>query len=92
MASLQDDSTAKLRIVCISDTHNDDCTAGLPDGDILIHSGDMTDDGTMPELQAAYDWITALPHKLKLVIAGNYLTYSIPQLPPRIHVPYFTTH
>lgn len=61
---------SKIRIVCISDTHNDDCTESLPDGDILIHSGDMTNDGTMEELHAAYDWIAALPHRVKIVIAG----------------------
>jgi 3',5'-cyclic AMP phosphodiesterase CpdA len=60
-----------VRIVCISDTHNDDCTDHLPDGDILIHAGDMTDDGTADELQAAYDWISALPHKVKIIVAGQ---------------------
>ncbi|KAG9254533.1 Metallo-dependent phosphatase-like protein [Emericellopsis atlantica] len=67
-ASLND----KVRIVCISDTHNDDCTQSLPDGDLLVHAGDMTDDGTMEELRVAYEWIAALPHKIKLVIAGNH--------------------
>jgi len=71
MASPPPEGKTTLRIVCISDTHNDDCTDSLPDSDILIHSGDMTDDGTMEELQAAYNWISALPHKLKLVIAGT---------------------
>jgi ABC-type uncharacterized transport system ATPase subunit len=66
----------KVRIVCISDTHNDDCTGSLPDGDVLIHSGDMTDFGTMEELQAAYDWISALPHKVKIIVAG-----MMPSLP-----------
>lgn len=60
----------RVRVVCISDTHNDDCTGSLPDGDVLIHSGDMTDDGTMEELQTAYSWISALPHRVKIIIAG----------------------
>jgi hypothetical protein len=64
-------SPTRLRIVCISDTHNDDCTPSLPNGDVLIHAGDMTDDGTMEELQKAYDWISKLPHGLKIIIAGN---------------------
>ncbi|KAI9163843.1 putative rhamnogalacturonate lyase C [Paramyrothecium foliicola] len=64
--------SGKVRIVCISDTHNDDCTGSLPDGDILIHAGDMTDDGTTEELDAAYKWIAALPHKVKIIIAGNH--------------------
>jgi hypothetical protein len=36
----------RVRIVCISDTHNDDLTGKVPDGDILLHAGDMTDNGT----------------------------------------------
>jgi predicted phosphodiesterase len=63
----------RVRIVCISDTHNDDCTGSLPEGDILIHAGDMTDDGTIEELHAAYDWISALPYKVKVVVAGMLL-------------------
>ena len=61
-----------IRIVCISDTHNDDCSADLPDGDILIHAGDMTDDGTMEELEKAYRWISKLPHKFKVIVAGEF--------------------
>ena len=33
----------KLRIVCISDTHNNHrLLKTIPDGDILIHAGDFT--------------------------------------------------
>jgi len=60
-----------LRIVCVSDTHNDDPHRSIPMGDIFVHAGDMTDDGTLPELQAAYDWIKSLPHKVKIVVAGK---------------------
>lgn len=73
MGSTSGEPYDKVRIVCISDTHNDDCTASLPDGDILIHAGDMTDDGTIEELTAAYKWISALPHKTKIIIAGMIL-------------------
>ncbi|KEY63905.1 hypothetical protein S7711_10215 [Stachybotrys chartarum IBT 7711] len=62
----------RLRIVCVSDTHNDNCTKSIPDADIVIHSGDMTDYGTIEELRDAYRWIAALPHKVKIVIAGNH--------------------
>jgi hypothetical protein len=60
----------KLRIVCISDTHNDDPSVNLPDGDILLHAGDMTDDGTLEELETTLNWIRKLPHKKKIIIAG----------------------
>ncbi|KAF3934438.1 hypothetical protein ABW19_dt0200120 [Dactylella cylindrospora] len=65
-------ASKSVRIVCISDTHNDDPSSRIPDGDILIHAGDMTDFGTVDELQKAYNWIAALPHKTKIVVAGNH--------------------
>ncbi|KDR77898.1 hypothetical protein GALMADRAFT_266490 [Galerina marginata CBS 339.88] len=66
-------STARrIRIVCISDTHNDDPTARIPNGDVLVHAGDMTDDGTQEELEKALAWIRNLPHKVKVIIPGNH--------------------
>ena len=35
-----------IRIVLISDTHNKHKMLELPEGDILIHAGDFTNDGT----------------------------------------------
>ena len=35
-----------VRIVLISDTHNKHKMLELPEGDILIHAGDFTNDGT----------------------------------------------
>lgn len=36
-----------VRIVCISDTHNEHDALRLPPGDVLIHSGDvLTESGT----------------------------------------------
>ncbi|PPQ69958.1 hypothetical protein CVT26_013294 [Gymnopilus dilepis] len=60
----------RIRIVCISDTHNDDPTPHIPAGDVLVHAGDMTDDGTQEELERALAWIRKLPHKLKVIIPG----------------------
>jgi hypothetical protein len=65
-----------VKIVCISDTHNDDCTAHVPPGDILLHAGDFTDNGTLEELEKAYSWISQLPHKVKVVVAGKDLAMS----------------
>lgn len=59
-----------IRIVCISDTHN--TQPEVPDGDILLHAGDLTEKGTFEELQAQLDWLKSLPHKHKVVIAGNH--------------------
>lgn len=60
----------KVKVVCISDTH---ClNPKVPDGDLLLHAGDMTNNGTFDEIQALLDWLKALPHKHKVVIAGNH--------------------
>ncbi|POS78646.1 metallophosphoesterase domain-containing protein [Diaporthe helianthi] len=65
-----------ITVVCISDTHNSQ--APLPDGQVLIHAGDLTQSGTLPELQAALDWLKAQPHAHKIVIAGNHDTILDP--------------
>ena len=59
-----------VRVVCISDTHNQ--TPKIGDGDILIHAGDLTQLGTVDEIQAQLDWLKILPHEHKIVIAGNH--------------------
>ncbi|KAE8133206.1 Metallo-dependent phosphatase-like protein [Aspergillus pseudotamarii] len=59
-----------VSIVCISDTHNSQ--PSLPDGDILIHAGDLTQSGSLKELQVTLNWLRAQPHATKIVIAGNH--------------------
>jgi len=60
------------RIVAIADTHNRHAQLELPDGDVLIHAGDMTGRGTPRELEQVADWLRAQPHRHKVVIAGNH--------------------
>lgn len=65
--------TRKSRIVCISDTHNSSPKDGgwkLPKGDILIHAGDLTNQGTFSELQKTIKWIEEADFEVKVVIAG----------------------
>ena len=45
-----------IRVVCISDTHTLKWH-NVPDGDLLIHAGDLADDGSVREIQAAVDWL-----------------------------------
>jgi hypothetical protein len=59
-----------VSVVCLSDTHNE--KPQVPAGDILIHAGDLTQNGTFAELQAQLLWIASLPHQHKIVIAGNH--------------------
>ena len=60
-----------MRIVCVSDTHLRPLET-VPDGDLLIHAGDFTMTGTMPEVKTFNRWLAALPHAHKVVIAGNH--------------------
>ncbi|KAH8587598.1 Metallo-dependent phosphatase-like protein [Bisporella sp. PMI_857] len=62
-----------IRIVCISDTHSN--TTSIPDGDVLIHAGDMVNSGSFRDIQAQIDWIASLPHREKIIIAGNHDNY-----------------
>lgn len=65
-----------MKIVCISDTHNR--THGslapdrIPEGDVLVHAGDMTAMGSLSELESFTQWLGFLPHKRKVIIAGNH--------------------
>jgi Icc-related predicted phosphoesterase len=61
-----------MRIVCLSDTHNVAEDVVIPDGDILIHAGDLTMLGSAEEVERAHEWLAALPHPHKVVIAGNH--------------------
>ncbi|KAI0537948.1 Metallo-dependent phosphatase [Xylaria digitata] len=60
----------EVSVVCISDTHNSQCP--IPPGDILIHAGDLTQSGSLEELQATISWLQGQPHQFKVVIAGNH--------------------
>ncbi|KAK0228154.1 Metallo-dependent phosphatase-like protein [Armillaria fumosa] len=58
------------RFVCISDTHSNEYP--LPDGDVLLHAGDLTMWGTVKELSDAMNWLNSQSHPTKICIAGNH--------------------
>ena len=65
--------SCKTRFVCVSDTHNASPADGafkLPDGDVLVHAGDLTNQGTYAEIRKTLDWIEAADFEAKIVIAG----------------------
>lgn len=66
-----------VKVICISDTHNN--TLNIPNGDVLIHAGDLTSAGTVQEIQAQLDWLASLPHREKIVISGNHDSYFDPK-------------
>ena len=61
-----------MKIVCLSDTHMLHNHIEVPDGDVLIHAGDMTNFGTIAEIYQVAEWMRTLPHKHKLIICGNH--------------------
>jgi predicted phosphohydrolase len=60
------------RLVCISDTHGRCEGIAVPEGDVLIHAGDLTSMGKPDEIEREARWLRGLPHRHKVVIAGNH--------------------
>lgn len=66
-------SSDVVRIVCISDTHSrEPMMPAIPPGDVLIHAGDFSSTGTLPEVTRFRQFVDSLPHAQKIVIAGNH--------------------
>lgn len=63
---------SSLRIVCLSDTHDRHDRLEVPDGDVLLHAGDFTGSGTEAQVAAFGAFLAGLPHREKVVIAGNH--------------------
>lgn len=64
-----------MKLVCIGDTHNKHRELLLPEGDVLIHTGDCTDAGTWRETRDFLSWYSEQPHPNKILIAGNHDYY-----------------
>lgn len=64
-----------MKLICISDTHNKHDQITIPNGDVLIHTGDFTEGGTKREVIAFLEWFAAQPHHYKIFIAGNHDFY-----------------
>lgn len=68
----------KLRFVCLSDTHSKlspkdvESKYFIPPGDILLHAGDFTMKGGALEIETFNEYLGKLPHKKKVIIAGNH--------------------
>jgi len=64
-------SKKEMKIVCTSDTHDIDYPE-LPDGDILLHAGDVTLSGVTFEVDRFLKWFKKQPHKHKIFVGGNH--------------------
>jgi len=56
-----------VTIVYISDTQPQ-----LPNGNLLLHAGDLFQSGSFAKIQAQPDWLNTQPHKHEVIIAGNH--------------------
>lgn len=65
-----------MRVVCISDTHGMPLEQlNLPEGDVLLHAGDMSFKGTITEMANFNGYCAAVKHKYKhgiYAIPGNH--------------------
>jgi Icc-related predicted phosphoesterase len=63
-----------MKLVCLSDTHTKHKQVPIPDGDVLVHAGDMTGRGHFNEFISVGNWFRALKDKFKyrIFIAGNH--------------------
>lgn len=61
-----------MRIVAISDTHEKHGKITLPEGDVLVHSGDITGSGSAVALSRFAEWLKIQPFKHKIIVAGNH--------------------
>lgn len=64
-----------MRIVAISDTHCRHQGLRLPEGDVLVHAGDMSLTGSYLEIVSFIFWFQEQPFKHKVLIAGNHDFY-----------------
>eukprot|EP01117_Protostelium_nocturnum_P019209 TRINITY_DN8272_c0_g1_i1.p1 TRINITY_DN8272_c0_g1~~TRINITY_DN8272_c0_g1_i1.p1 ORF type:complete len:297 (+),score=72.14 TRINITY_DN8272_c0_g1_i1:79-969(+) len=66
-------SRKKLRFVCISDTHTRHSELDLPQGDVLIHSGDfLKAPSPSHQLNSFNEWLGTLSFTYKIVVCGNH--------------------
>ncbi|MEZ4359172.1 MAG: metallophosphatase domain-containing protein [Kofleriaceae bacterium] len=61
-----------MRIVAVADTHLFTSDLQVPEGDVLVHAGDLCRAGSLAELREAAAWLARLPHAHKVVVAGNH--------------------
>lgn len=61
-----------MKLVCISDTHCQHNKIDLPEGDILIHSGDISYRGEKHEIENFAKWFVEQPFEHKILVAGNH--------------------
>lgn len=78
-----------MKFVAISDTHGQHQKLSLPQGDVLIHAGDVSPKGTFRQVKDFLSWFSTLDFEYKIFIAGNHDFYFEKADPSEIkhHIP-----
>jgi len=61
-----------MKLVLMSDSHGAHNAIPVPNGDIFVHAGDFSGMGREEEVKSFAEFLRKLPHKHKIVIAGNH--------------------
>ena len=61
-------SNKPVSVVCVSNTYYQH--PEIPKGDVLIHAGDLSPDGSRAHFQRTLDWLNEQSHSIKIVVAG----------------------
>lgn len=88
-------SRMRVRFVHVSDTHSCHWKVRIPEGDVLVHTGDLLanygrSDNLEKQLDDAFLWLAHLSKRFDrvLVIGGNHDTpLDIPQAKAKLHLP-----
>ena len=64
-----------MKIICISDTHGYHNQLQLPEGDVLVHAGDVSGRGHKKQIRQFLKWFAAQDFEHKIFIAGNHDFY-----------------
>jgi len=66
-----------MKIVAFADSHGrhkkiKKLPGGMPEGDVLVVAGDFSPKGEIEMVHSFANWLGKLPHKEKIVVAGNH--------------------
>ncbi len=64
--------TRRIRLVLVSDTHDLHRKVEVPVGDFYLHAGDISMQGRLDDIRRFDAYLATLPHRHKIVIAGNH--------------------
>lgn len=75
----QEKNDLRMKFVTISDTHGKHRGLNLPDGDVIIHSGDFCHYGSDDDMHDFLKWFNELEFKIKILVGGNHDFFAAEQ-------------